>query len=343
MNKMSKRILGLAMFFVMVVSFMGCGSAEGTETTTETTAETEGGDASDEVVIGICIPDMAPPFFGKMRDGFEEQAKKYGYTVKIEDGQNDAARQTSQVENFITEKVDMVILLPVATESLVPAAKELNEAGIPFITDNRTLVSEGTAADAGVDMVTYVGSNDYDGGRKMAELLIEALGTEGQVAMIDGVIGSSAQVMRSQGFKDYLDEQDCNIEIVAEETCNWDQNEAMTVTENFLTKFAAGELDAIVCQDPYGSVGIAQVVKDQGREELLGKIIGFDLPPELYDEIAAGNVYGAVVQSPYDQAALGIDVCHQYLTEGGDNIAENTYNDLPTVTINNVAESEPAW
>lgn len=329
---MKKRMLGLVMGSLMALSIVG--HAE---------SETEAVPAADEVVIGVCIPDMAPPFFGKMRDGFVEQAEKYGYTVKIEDAQNDAIRQTSQVENFITEEVDMVILLPVATEALIPAAKELNEAGIPFITDNRTLVSEGTAADVGVDMVTYVGSNDYDGGVKMAELLVEVMGTEGKVAMIDGVIGSSAQVMRSAGFRDYIEEQGLDIEIVAEETCNWDQNEAMVVTENFLTKFAEGELDAIVCQDPYGTVGVAQVVIDQGREELLGKIIGFDLPPELYDEIAAGNVYGAVVQSPYDQAALGIDVCHQYLTEGGDNIAENTYNELPTVTINNVAESQPAW
>lgn len=338
---MKKRLLAIMMVMCMVFAMAGCGSSEsgGSEE-----AETDGASEEwDGATIGICIPEQTIPFFGKMTEGFEDQAEKYNMTIKIVDAKNDAGTQTGQVENFITEGVDMVILLPVATEALVPAAKELNEAGIPFITDNRALVSEGTAADAGVDMVTYVGSDDYEGGRKQGELLVDLIGKEGKVAIITGTTGSSGQVGRSQGLEDYLEEEGANIEIVAEEDCNWDQAQAMTITENLLTKFAEGELDAIVNQDPYGAVGCAQVIEDTGRDDLKGKIISFDYPPEVYDLVGEGLIYGSVVQSPYDQATLGIDVCYQYLTEGGDNIEDNTYTDLPIVTIDTWEDSEPAW
>ena len=339
-----KRVLVFLLAAAMTLTMAGCGGTE-TEKGKESKSIGEDASASDleEFTIGVCIPDMTPPFFGRMAEGFKDQAAKYNMKVEIVDAKNDAGTQTGQVENFITEKVDMVILLPVATEALVPAAKELNEAGIPFITDNRALVSEGTAADAGVDMVSYVGSDDYEGGRKQGELLIDMIGKEGKAAIITGVTGSSAQIGRSSGLRDYLKEQGANIEIIAEEDCNWDQTQAMTITENLLTKFAEGQIDAIVNQDPYGTVGCARVIKDAGREDLVGKVIGFDYPQEVYDLIETGDIYGSVIQSPYAQATLGIDVCYKYLTEGGDDIEENTYNELPTVTVDNWKDSEPAW
>ncbi len=336
--KITKRILAVLLVAAMTFAMVGCTSAD----SDENKDSAEGGEKK-EVTIGVCIPDMTPPFFGRMADGFKDQAKKYNMKVEIVDAKNDAGTQTGQVENFITEQVDMVILLPVATEALIPAAKELNAAGIPFITDNRALVSEGTAADAGVDMVTYVGSDDYEGGRKQGELVVDMIGKEGKIAIITGVTGSSPQINRSAGLKDYFKEQGCNIEVVAEEDCNWDQTQAMTITENLLTKFAEGELNAIVNQDPYGTVGCANVIKDNGRDDLAGKVIGFDYPQEIYDGIKAGDIYGTVIQSPYDQAVLGVDVCNQYLTEGGDNIEENTFNELPTVTVDTWEGTEPAW
>ena len=326
-----------------VISLLTATLALSAATLAEDTTEGPEEAATIDATIGIAIPDATIPWFSAMRRGFEDQADKYGMTLDIVDAQNDAQTQTNQIETFITKGVDMVIMLPVAADAMIPAARALNEAGIPFITDNRVLLSEGSPSDYGIDMVSYVGASDYEGGKKLGELVVELIGESGKIAVIDGAIGSSGQVLRSSGLADYIEENGLDIDIIAEEDGNWDQNTAITVTQNFLVKFGEGEIDAIVSQDPFGAVGAAQVIADQNREDLMGKIIGYDLPPELYDEISKGTVYGAVVQNPYDQATLGVDVCYQYLTEGGDNIEENVFTDLPLVTINNVAENSPAW
>ena len=353
MKKLMAILLALAMLMTLAACTSGtttdgdkaADTTTSTGTTTTDTAEQPADTAAEwtGATIGVAVPDFTIPFFSKMVEGMKAAAEEYNITLDIQDAANDASLQTSQIENFITKGVDMVIMLPAMTDVLIPVAKELNEAGVPFITDNRALTSGASAAEVGVDMITYVGCDDFEGGRRQGELLVNLIGTSGKVAVLAGKTGSSGEVMRKGGLEEYLAENAPDIEIVAYEDCEWDASVGMTVTENLLTRFAAGELDAIVSHDPYVAASAVSVIRSAGRDDLLGRIIAYDYPQEVKDAIAAGDLYGTVIQAPYEQGVLGVEVCYQYLTEGRDNIPENVYTDLPIVDINTVDQYEVAW
>ena len=88
---------------------------------------------------------------------------------------------------------------------------------------------------------------------------------------------------RQAGLEDYLAENAPGIEIVDMQASNQDQTQAITVMQNFLTKYAEGEIDAVVAQDPYSAIGACDAIKDAGRTELYEKVIGFDYPEEVKD------------------------------------------------------------
>ena len=122
----------------------------------------------------MATPNNAVPFFARLNAGMEETAEKYNITLKIQDANDDTNTQVNQVETFIQQGVDMIIMMPTQLESLIPAAKKVNDAGIPFMTVNRMLSAE-SAKDVGVDMITYVGADDYSGGQKKRVLIARSL------------------------------------------------------------------------------------------------------------------------------------------------------------------------
>lgn len=295
-------------------------------------------------VIGVCTPNNAVPFFARLDAGMEDKCEELNVDLRIEDANDDTATQINQVQTFIAQDVDLIILMPTQLEALIPVCMEANEADIPIMTVNRQLTAEESAADVGVDLITYVGADDYDGGQKQGELLVDLIGTSGKVLLMQGTLGASSCTYRQMGLEDYLKENAPDIEIVAMQPSDQEQSKAQTVMDNWLTLYGEGEIDAIITQDPYSGIGCVDSINAANRKELLGKIITFDLPEEVLEGVRAGDLYGTVVQAPYDQGVLGLETAVKYLTEGADDIEANTYTDLPLCYIDNVDEfDEPAW
>lgn len=355
-----KKLVGLFLAVVMLLSVLaGCASETKTDaandaaatpatSTTDTAADSTETPAEPAKTsgwkIGVCTPNNAVPFFARLDAGLEDAAAELGCTVEVQDANDDTATQINQVQTFIAQGVDLIILMPTQLESLIPVCKEANEAGIPIMTVNRQLTSESSADAVGVDLVTYVGADDYEGGKKQGELLVKLIGTSCNVLLMQGTLGASSCVYRQKGLEDYLAENAPDIKIVAMQPSDQEQAQAQTVMDNWLTMYAEGEIDAIVTQDPYSSIGCVDAMKAAGRTDLICKIITFDLPSEVLDAIRANEVYGTVVQAPYDQGLLGMQTAVKYLTEGGDNIDDFTYTDLPLCYIDNVSEFDtPAW
>ena len=344
---MKKRILAMVLSTALVAgTLLGCGSSGDSSAQTDEnagSAKTEDTESDEEGwTVGVATPNNAVPFFARLNAGMEETAEKYNITLKIQDANDDTNTQVNQVETFIQQGVDMIIMMPTQLESLIPAAKKVNDAGIPFMTVNRMLRAE-SAKDVGGDMITYVGADDYSGGQKQGELLAQLLGDSGKVVLIQGTLGTSMCTQRQAGLEDYLAENAPGIEIVDMQASNQDQTQAITVMQNFLTKYAEGEIDAVVAQDPYSAIGACDAIKDAGRTELYEKVIGFDYPEEVKDYISQGLMYGSVIQAPYDQGVLAMETVYQYFTEGSDGIEENTFTELPIVYKDNVDEYDPAW
>ncbi len=321
-RKMLVIVMATAMLLVCGVSFAN-GSQEDT------------GTSSQGYNIGVAMADFKIPFFVRMMKGMEGAADRLGANLDIQDGKSDPNVQMSQIETFIIQKKDLVIIVAAQLDALVPVADKCIAAGIPIVTVNRQLGE-------GPDIVTYVGCDDRTGGSIQGEILDELLAGNGNIVLCQGSLGSSPQVMREQGLEDYISKNAPGINILAKQPEDWDKAKTIVVVENFLLKYKKGEIDAIVLQGPYEALGAVEAVKSSGRDELLGKIVCFDLPQEVVDSIHEGEIYGTVLQDPQEQGNLGIEVAVRYLN-GDRNIEKQTWTDLPKVTVDNIGNYGAAW
>ena len=343
-----KKFLAILMIVVLALSALaGCsktnGAAESAAVTTaaaETTAaaDTTAAAASGKTYkIGFCSASYEVPFQVALMNACTDALKGYGcFDVDAQDGKNDPATQTTIIENFITQKKDMIILVAAQSDSLVPAVQECNAAKIPVVVVNRSLGE-------GADIVTEVNMDCVAAGKLEGELATDVLGDKGgNIAYLTGTLGSGPQVQESEGFAEYLKDHP-ELKVAFEQTTNWDKATAIQVVENMLTKFSAGQIDAIVCQGPDDAIGAAEACKSAGRTELLGKITAFDYPQYVKDAIQDGSVYGTINQSPKLQGKLAADVAYKYFTQSGATFDKLTAIDLNKVTADNCDQYEVAW
>ena len=131
-----------------------------------------------------------------------------------------------------------------------------------------------------------------------------------------------------------------NIEIVEEQSADWDNAQALALTQDWLNKYPKGELHAIIDQGPEGATA-AQFAKDNGREEI--KFLMGDYPADVKAGIEAGSIYGTVNQDPYPQGTTAVDMACLVLTGRQAEVpTPNVYLPLPIVTAENVADYPPA-
>ena len=289
--------------------------------------------AEQEFVIGGTIFDMSIPFYANFIKGLNDGAEANDFRLLLRDGQGDPNTQVAVVQQFIAENVDMIVLVPGDAQAVVPVVVQANAAGVPIISANNK-VGEGAS------VVTFVGADDFYFGQQQGKLLVEAIGTKGKVACILGRLGTSAQIMRKDGLLDFLKDYP-DIEIVSEISAGWDPAQALTATQDMLSRYAKGELDAILCQGPEGVPG-ARFAFGADRTEV--KWILGDYPQDVREAIREGIVYGTVNQDPYPQAVESMNMAKLYLTGRAAEIpAPNFFLELPLITKENVEDYGAAW
>lgn len=283
--------------------------------------------------IGSMIWNTTIPFYTNLIKGEQDAAKKYGMTVVIRNGEADLAKEIAVVQQFVAQKVDLILVSPSNPEGIVPAVKQANTAGIPVIEVNSTVGK-------GAKTVTYVGANDFTFGERQGELLVRAIGKSGNVALILGHLGVSAQILREDGLQKYLKAYP-EIKIVSKQSADWDFDKALSITQNLLTKYPKGTLQAIVSQGPEGVSGARYAAKI-GRTDV--KFIAGDYPKDVRDAIMQGTLYGTVNQDPYPQGYRAVEVAYFWLTGQRNKVKQpHDYLPLPLITKENVAKMPPAW
>jgi ribose transport system substrate-binding protein len=174
--------------------------------------------------IGLSISTLNNPFFVTLRNGAQQAAKKEGAKLIIADAQDDAATQQDDVQNFVTQQVDAILINPVDSEAVVPAVQAANQANIPVIALDRGA--------SGGKLETLIASDNVEGGRMAAKELIQLVGS-GPVAQLEGIPGTSPTRDRGQGFEEVINAQDA-VQLVSSQTANFLRTEGLNVTENIL-------------------------------------------------------------------------------------------------------------
>jgi ribose transport system substrate-binding protein len=285
--------------------------------------------------VGFMIWNTSVPFYSNLIKMAEETAKKHGIALDLQSGNGDLATQISIVQQFITQQVDLIMIAPSDPKGIVPVIRQANEANIPVMAVN-------TKADvsSGAKVLTYVGVDDFVFGQKQGELVAQVVGEKGKIAYILGKLGTSAQLDREAGLMDTLKKHP-GIEIVEKQAADWDNSKALAITQDYLSKYAAGTIAAIVDQGPEGVNG-ANWATENGRTDV--KFIMGDYPADVRNAIIKGTVYGTVNQDPAPQGTTAIEDAVLIFTGKGDTIpTPNHYLDLPIITKDNVETFPAAW
>jgi ABC-type sugar transport system substrate-binding protein len=291
--------------------------------------------ASTGMTIGVTVAYLSVPFYAGFKRGLEDGARQFGFEYDLRDGKGDPATEVANIQNFIAEGVDLILLTPMS-EGTIPAIIQANEAGVPVIEVNNRAGFGSEEA----EVVTYVGADDVDFGRLQATLLDQTYGGEPvKIGYVMGIPGTSPQILRAEGFKEVLASHP-EYEIVAEVNDDFDSAKALAVTQDLLSRFPEGELDVIVMQGPEG-VAAADFARQNGREEV--QFILGDYPADVRQAIMDGYVLGTINQDPYPQAYEAMHMASLYLNGQEDQIAKPYFLKLPIITIENAEATPPAW
>lgn len=291
--------------------------------------------AADATRIGFMIWNTSVPFYSNLIKTAEQTAKDLGVELNIQSGNGDLATQISVVQQFIAQDVDMILIAPSDPQGIVPVIRQATAANIPVMAVNTTAHTS-----TGAKLVTYVGVDDFVFGQRQGELLAQAVGDDAKVAYILGKLGTSAQLAREAGLMDTLKKHP-GIQIIEKQAADWDNSKALAITQDFLSKYPKGEIDAIVDQGPEGVNG-AQFATESGRTDV--KFILGDYPADVRNAIIKGTVLGTVNQDPAPQGKFAIEDAVKYLAGKTAEVpSPNHYLDLPIITKDNVEQHPAAW
>ena len=235
--------------------------------------------------IGVTLLTRAHVFYKDLENGLQTEAAKNGYQLIITAGEFDLGKQTSQMEDFITQKVDAIILCPADSRGIGPAVKRANEAKIPVFTAD-------IAAQEG-DIVCHIASDNVAGGRLAGEYMAKILNGKGSVAII-GEPTITSVLDRTQGFKDAVAKFP-NIKVVAEVNGEGVRDKAMQAAADILQ--AHPDLAGIFGINDDSALGALDATQQFNRSNV--SIIGYDATPPARDAIMKGTCLKAdVIQNP---------------------------------------------
>jgi inositol transport system substrate-binding protein len=283
--------------------------------------------AQKQITIGITYQNLQNEFIINIQDAVRAEAKKLNVNLIESDGQGNAENQISQVQDSITRGVDAIILNPYDKEGSAHAVDLAVQAHKPIVVVN-AIVSNLEKANA------YVGSEDAEAGRIEAQRIVDVLHGKGNVVIIHGPNGHSAEVQRSEGIRDVL-AKNPGIKVVAEQTANWSRAEALTLMENWLS--SGQKIDAVLAQNDEMALGALKAIEAAHKEGQIA-VIGIDAIPDALKAVADGKMVGTVFQDAKGQGTLAVDLAVDLVQ--GKPVKHDNYIPFQLVTTNNVAQFE---
>lgn len=280
---------------------------------------------SDKVKIGVTLMDFSTEFGIGLKDYMTAKADAMGdVELTVVDAGGDAAKQLQQVETFISQKVDAIIMQPQEQEACSPAIDKAKAAGIPIINCNSLTITEPDA---------YVGSNDSESAEIAMTYIAKQLGGKGNVLMMHGHPGQTAEVKRTEGAMDIL-AQNPDMTLLDEQTADWDRAEAMTLMENWIQAYG-DQINAVFCQNDEMALGaLNALVQASKKDNVL--VVGVDAIDDALQSVKDGKMDATVYQDCKGQAEGAIEAA--YKLAKGESVEKEILIPFILVTTENVDE-----
>jgi len=257
--------------------------------------------AAEKVKIGVAMAMFDDVWLTLVRDAMTKWAKSHpDVEITIVDANNDSAKQTGQVENFLAQGMNAVVILPVDTAATGPMTKAAVKSGKPLVYVNRKPSNLPKS-------VVYCGSNSIEAGIMNMEELGKAMGGKGNVAILMGELSNEAAIGRTDGIKKVIKEKFPDIKVVREQTGNWKREQGKTIMENWLA--SGQEIDGVASNNDEMALGALQAIKAAGK---LGKIPvgGTDGSRDALASMDKGELNNTVFQDPVGQGEEAVNAAY---------------------------------
>jgi len=290
------------------------------------------GDGSDNgKTIGIAVADQKSLFYVAAVDGMEQAAKESGYKLVTLSANNNSGQQVNQVQDLITQQVDVIIFIAQDATSAAAGVKLANDAGIPIVAvDQKPESGNGKLA-------TYIATDSVAAAEKLCTWMFDQFGGAGDIAILQGPLGATAELQRSEGCANALAKYP-DVKVVAQESAGWDETKAFTAAQNILT--ANPNLKAIFGESDAMALGAAKAAQQEGRTGMF--FVGIDGFPTMFTAVAEGLTQATMAQQPYLMGQMSVKDAVKIAEGNGADVPELQYMDTVLVTAENVADNDPA-
>lgn len=318
---MKKKLLSVLLCAAMATTMVvGCGAKEeeapaasapaAGETKEEAADAAKAGDVNGDgkIIVGYISKNIVDPFHAPINDYAEETFEAMKAEGKIDDwtgvldGETDPNKQIDRATDCISKNCDYVIILPAEAAASDTAVTQMNDAGIKVIVVNSKTTSTDDVA------LGYVGPDDVEAGRMLANWVIKNNPEGGKYIHCQGVIGNSAQIQRGEGMAEVMASHP-EFEMVGESACEWQADKAANAASDAISKYG-DELVAVICDNDDMSSAAQKTCNDAGRSDIT--CVGVDGNQNPLQMVKDGEMGATVLQDGPGQvggAVTMIEAC----------------------------------
>ena len=267
---------------------------------------------------------LSSEFIVMINQAMETKARELKVKLIVNDAQRSPERQVQQVESFIAQKVDAIILNPCELEASSPAVDKALAAGLPIVNVNSETKSAPTA---------FVGSRDEESARLAMEFIAGRLHGQGNVLMMHGFMGQAAQLKRDQGAREILAKYP-GLKLLAAQTAEWDRAKAMTLMENWIQSYGA-QIQAVFAQNDEMGLGALLALE---RAKLKDKVVlaSVDAIADALQAVQDGRLDATVFQDARGQGGTAVDMAVKIVRQQP--VEKQVFIPFRLVTKENVAQ-----
>ncbi|MFC4909976.1 substrate-binding domain-containing protein [Actinomadura gamaensis] len=243
------------------------------------------GGANKDIKVGLSVSTLNNPFFVQFKEGAQEEAKKEGVSLTVQDAQNDASQQVNQVQNYSSQGMKAIVINPVDSDAAAPAVQAANRADIPVVAADRTVNK--------AKLAQFVASDNIAGGKDAAKALADSLGGKGKIVIIQGQPGTSASRERGQGFEEGI-RQFPGIQVVAKQPADFDRTKGLDVMTNLLQSHP--DVNGVFAENDEMALGAIKALGSKAGSQV--KVVGFDGTPDGIKAVKDSTLTATVAQQP---------------------------------------------
>ena len=245
-------------------------------------------------VIGVSLMNLSSEFIVMINRAMEKRAKELSVTLIVNDAQRSPERQVQQIESFIAQQVDVIILNPCEVEASTPAVDKALAAGIPIVNVNSETKTPPTA---------FVGSDDKQSARLAMEYIAKRLDGKGEVVMMHGYMGQAAQLKRDAGAREVLAKTP-GLHLLAQQTAEWDRAKALSLMENWLQAYG-DRIGAVFAQNDEMAMGALLAIEQAKKNTII--VVGVDAIADALQAVKQSRLDATVFQDADGQGRQAVE------------------------------------